>query len=314
MPEPETKELTGTLQRGFAGEVAAINRIVELAQQATDDRVLLTDDPHYLQIPEGSKIEMLPGAALRPWYQDAPERFTGVSYPGTVQAFIDYVGQFKDNQVTIWVPVTQGKIIAVINDNADQPGWGDFRAELTLTETPEWKHWISANGKDMNQEDFANHIEDGMDEIIEPPAADLLEMAQSIHATNDVRFKSQRRLASGEVQFEYTEEIDATAGTDGKLKIPAEFELAIAPFVGEDPYKVNARLRYRLGQGKLAIGYKLIRPDAVLRDAYQRIADLLMGIERDDDGSALGEANPIFERVYLGTPSASRGIETGDHE
>lgn len=308
MAEAKTAEFTAQLGR-VTGPDAAVREIAGLAKEVGDWHSIDLDAPQYAVIPEDAKLELLDGAKFRPDYQDEPQRPTGVATPGTVQAFIDYVKRFSSDQLTIWVPVTEGKISAVFNDNdKETPGWGDFRAELTLTKTPEWTHWAGASGSYMPQEDFADHIEDGMAEIIDPPAADLLEMAQSIHATNNVNFKSQKRLASGEVQFEYTEDLDATAGKDGDLKIPSEFELAIAPFIGEDKYKVKARLRYRLNNGNLSIGYKLIRPDAVLRDAYQRIADQFMGIERDENGDPKSEdPDPIFERVHFGSPASSRG-------
>lgn len=308
----ESKELKGTLLRA-PGSREGIDAIAELAREAAEPQSIELDYPTFTIVPEGSKVEELDGSSYRPWYESEPSRPTGVAKPGTVDAFIDYVSQWPADQVTVWVPVTNGKIIAVLNDHTpDVNGWGDHRAELELTKTPEWLHWTQGDGKDGNQEEFATHLEDGMDEIVEPTAADMLEIAQSIHAKSDVNFTSKHRLDNGEVQFEYTEEIDAKAGTGGKLEIPSVFVLAIAPFIGEEPYKVKARLRYRLNSGNLIIGYRLIRPAAVLRDAYGRIADRFMGITRDPETKEeTGDREPLFEHVYLGEPAGSRGIDSG---
>jgi uncharacterized protein YfdQ (DUF2303 family) len=115
----------------------------------------------------------------------------------------------------------------------------------------------------------------------------MLEIAQTFHAKTNVSFRSGVRLSSGTTQFLYDEEQTAKAGGKGQLEVPTEFELGIAPFEGEAAYRIKARLRWRVRDGGLVIGYKLERPHEVVRDALQAIADRL-------DGE--------LENVYLGTP------------
>ncbi len=93
----------------------------------------------------------------------------------------------------------------------------------------------------MSQEDFALHIEAGLQEIEQPDAADLLEIAQSFHATTGAAFRSAIRLASGEQQFTYEENIEAKAGRSGQLAVPTTFILLVAPFVGEQERQVVAK-------------------------------------------------------------------------
>jgi uncharacterized protein YfdQ (DUF2303 family) len=127
----------------------------------------------------------------------------------------------------------------------------------------------------MSQEDFAEHVEVGLDDIAEPAGADVLEMAQTFHAKAHSTFRQATRLATGETQFQYDEEVAATAGKTGTLEIPSVLKLALSPFVGEERYAVIARLRYRLSGGRLTLGYKLDRPQLVQRDALERIAEKL---------------------------------------
>lgn len=291
----ETKSLTATLQSS-PDQARSVSKIAHLAREAAEPHIFDTDAPQFVTVPEGSEVVHIDPTPYMPDFENSPKRTNGIYYPGTVDAFIDYVSDHKSDALSIWVPVTQGSIVAVINDHiaGDMPGWGDHRAELFLTPTPEWQHWIKQDGNLMDQERFANHIEDGLAEVTEPDGADLLEIAQTIHATNNSKFKSGKRLTDGRTQFEYTEEINTTAGESGEFKVPNEFKLAIAPFVGEQPYFITARLRYRTSGGQLTIGYKLDRPDAVLRDAFQRIADRLNGEFKD--------------QVFVGEPAESRAV------
>lgn len=141
----------------------------------------------------------------------------------------------------------------------------------------------------MTQVEFAEHIEAGLEEIIEPEAASMLELAQNFHATTDATFRSSTRLQSGEQRLQYDEEVKASAGASGDMTVPTAFLLGLAPFVGEDPYKLAARLRFRVNGGRLTLGYVLDRPDRVRRDAIEQIAERL-GVR--------------FPNSYVGTPPA----------
>lgn len=151
------------------------------------------------------------------------------------------------------------------------------------------EHWLRLDGKLVGQEDFAEHIEDGLQDIVTPDGATMLEVAQSIQGTKSAEFKGARRLQDGNIGVEWVEETTATAGSRGDLEIPERFELALAPFEGEDAYRVNARLRYRIRAGDLLLGYRLDRPGDVLRDAVDTVRD------------RLGDRFQV-DRVFVGRP------------
>lgn len=214
-----------------------------------------------------------------------PRRAVATYRPATVEALVAVIERYHhETNTTVWVHPQSGGIVAIFNDHTGYvgsqetgtPGWRDHRAHLMLEKTKEWNHWINSNGSLMSQIAFAEHIEDGSPQIVAPPAADMLELAQTFHAHTDAQFRSAQRLRDGQVQVQYDESIDASAGTSGQMQIPDTFELAVAPFLGEDPYRLTARLRYRLGAGKLQLGYKLVqRPEDVLAATLGAIADKL---------------------------------------
>lgn len=181
------------------------------------------------------------------------------------------------------------RVVAIINDHesAGAPGWRDHRVELRLTHTPEWLYWTGQDGNAMAQTAFAEHVEGGLAEITEPDAAAMLEIAQTFHATSAATFRSATRLHSGEQRLQYDEEVRANAGAAGELEVPTELRLAVAPFIGEEPYAVKARLRYRVNAGNLRLSYHLDRPEAIVRDALEQIADRLAD---------------RFARTYMGDP------------
>lgn len=161
-------------------------------------------------------------------------------------------------------------LTAILNDDHGQTaGWRDNRVTLALRRTPEWEHWTGRDGVMVDQKAFALHVEDGLHDIIRPAAADMLDLAQTFEATTSAKFKGGQRLASGERQFVYEEEIDAAGGKGGQVQIPDTFTLSVAPFYGSPPVELVARFRYTLRANVLALGYKLDRPKQVELEAFR---------------------------------------------
>lgn len=237
----------------------------------------------------------------------APRRAKGTAYLFTVQSFADYVHRHAlEHATTVWVPPLipvsgEPTIHAVINDHIDRAyaaatdglvdgaQWGDWRAELALKVTEGWRHWINRDGQFMGQAEFAEHVEDGMRQIVSPSGAELFEIAQTLQSNQTVSVRSGVRLTDGRVQFEYIEDGEATAGHDGRLSIPETFQLAIQPFIGEQPIAITARLRYRTSGGNVRLGYKLDQPEEEARQALERIAIALRDVHN-------------LPAVYIGTP------------
>lgn len=165
-------------------------------------------------------------------------------------------------------------LVGVLNDDhAVLAGWRDHRIELVLRRRPEWTHWTKLDGQMVDQEVFASHIEDGLAEITEPAAADMLDLAQTFHATTSARFKSGNRLNTGARQLVYEEDIDASAGAAGTLAIPEWISLNVQPFFGSSKWVVRARFRFDLRGGNLRLGYKLDRPHDVERAAFGEVRE-----------------------------------------
>lgn len=243
--------------------------IIAAARQGMAPTTLNPDEPQIVIVPDGTRPVEVDLSAWR----DTPARQTGIYKPATVESFASYVERHADPEVTsIWVHPTSGRIVGIIDDvGVESGGWRQYLAILKLESTPEWDHWEKRDGEMMGQEDFAEHVEIGIDDIVEPDGADVLELAQSFHAQSSSIFRQATKLSSGETQFQYDETVSATAGTTGKLEIPKGLVLGISPFLGEDPFKVFARFRYRINSGKLTLGYKLDRPELIKRQALQDI-------------------------------------------
>lgn len=202
-----------------------------------------------------------------------PDRARGTVATTHPDALVEYAITHRDASSRLYVVPDKMRLAVILNDHsASTPGWRDHVATMDLTPTPAWVRWTGANRKLMAQVDFAELIEEGLADVIHPDGADLLELAQSFHATSSAAFRGGQRLKDGAVSFTYTEDVSAVGGAQGTIAIPDRIALRIAPFYGAAQRDVVARFRYRLNGGKLALGYIIDGLDDLLREVMGEVA------------------------------------------
>lgn len=219
----------------------------------------------YVLVPEGyryeGKEEILP----------APLRKRGNTVLNDAASFIAVVNDQKGEATRLYSTINPPTFTAVFNDTAAEPGWRDHKAVYNAPLSPEWLIWNAENGRQKNQSDFAQFIETNLPDIAKPNGADVLEVARTLEAKKKVNFASSIRLSDGSTQFTYEEDVQGSA-QKGQLKVPEVFVLAIPIFENGDPWRVEAKLRYRIGDGgKLSIWYELVRPHKVIEAAVKEL-------------------------------------------
>lgn len=230
-------------------------------------------------------------------YLPAPARQRGTVRALTADGFVDafQTRTEVDSPAAVYADVDTLELVAVLNDDQGAgTGWRDHRITYNERWAPEWRHWLGRQGLG-SQERFAETIDDGETEIREPSATQMLEIAETFHASTSAKFKQAGRQRDGRVQLAYEEEIEASAGDGGLVAIPETFTIEVRPFYGAQPRMVTCRLRFRLTKGELAIGYKIHRPDEIVRDAF--LTDVVGHIRGALSGFPVIEANPAAPRA-----------------
>lgn len=196
-------------------------------------------------------------------------------------SFVDYTKRHGSmNDCTIWCEADYkaGRVafLAILNDHGEdeaKAAWRDHRAHFTPEFSEEWVRWVGQNKKQFTQAEFASFIEDNLKDIAatenSPTGAQMLEMALTFEANQDMRFKSAIRLQNGGVQMSFVQDDDAQ--TLQKMSVFDRFSLGFPVFWNGDAYRVDARLRYRVRDGKLSFWFELIRQDKVLEAATQTL-------------------------------------------
>lgn len=263
-----------------------VRAIIDTAQQAAAPTELTPGKVYAVRTGDQVKTIDLTGDA----YSELPARKKGTTVVRDAASFAALWAKHADETSEVYADAARLTVTAVLN--ADGPAgadWGDHRVRLELRETDAWEQWAANDGALLKQEDFAEFVEDHLPEILEPAAAEMLEIAQSISGTVKAEFASGTRLATGQRQLAFTETVTAKAGQKGQLTIPETFVVGLVPFEGSEGYRLTARLRYRITDTRLTIGYKLERPQDVRATAFQDVVKAI--------------AEQISEQILNGTPA-----------
>lgn len=161
-------------------------------------------------------------------------------------SLVAYLDRFQTDHTAAYVS-SSGVTIILDDHTAQLPMWCGHTAQLIFERTQSWKRVVEVNNKPLNQEAFANLVEDLATYWMVPDGATMLEVAQTIEIAGDRVYKSARRTTDGAINLSYVNDTSVRAGTSGDLKVPARVELAIQAYEGiPATAPVKARLRTRL--------------------------------------------------------------------
>ncbi|MFZ1875036.1 MAG: DUF2303 family protein [Chania sp.] len=221
-------------------------------------------------IPEGHSVVSLEQYRVQPAFIRQKVDLISAS------SLIAYVKKYQDQRTVIFADKVKTRINAVLDYHSapDCPEWGKHTAVYDCPFSDEWKEWTESNKKGMGQTEFAEFIENHIQNIAPvsdtysgPSGTELLEMVLVFQETRKSEFKSVRRLQDGTFQMAYTDEKDG----GGNASLPEKISLAIAPFHNGNAYQVDARIRYRLRDGQLALWFELIEPKKIIEHAFTEI-------------------------------------------
>lgn len=123
-------------------------------------------------------------------------------------------------------------------------GWGQFRAVIGFAESRKLKEWKKTL-EWMSQAEFANFIEDHLEDVLTPSGQELLSIATDLEASSTGGFKGKVNLDNGSVRLSYQDEVETT------VEVPRTLTLGIPLFEHGDRYKLGARLRFVIQGGSV---------------------------------------------------------------
>jgi uncharacterized protein YfdQ (DUF2303 family) len=280
------------------------------------------EKPHVAIIRQGDKVEILSIANHVEAARGKPFQRVGTAHVSTLASLIDLAVRHKrDNSSVIFANSDwkEPSITAVLDYHVATTGpreadaeafeddgarFGKHRIHYAYPLSDSWQEWVAANGRKMNQADFAAFLEEHITELASPTDAErnlweeaykakfatpseLLDLSRGLEVMSGHKVKNRVRLQTGEVQMVF--EVEHKDAEGNELTVPGLFLLSLPPFRRGDPIRIPVRLRFRAA-GEVVWFFEMVEP---ARFIEERIDDDLTTVANDT-------GLPVFE----GAPEA----------
>ena len=175
---------------------------------------------------------------------------------------------------TVWGNRDKGQVSVIYNElGADATEDYTRRNDLLTLQfvaDPDWATLFkAADGDYHGQEKFGELIEQAGHLITSHPAAEVVEIVDSIQSSSKGSFESKISRANGSQHLTYSEEVTTKAGTATKpLEVPREITLSARPFEDYPLIEVTCWLRLRVSGGSLGLGLFPKPYEHLVRDAW----------------------------------------------
>lgn len=198
----------------------------------------------------------------------------------TSLSFVDYVNRFKNTNTVLFADVRNNAITAIIDYHTEsainvagvEAKLATHRATLKLPYSLEWDTWSAISGHLKSHVEFATFLEENQIDIVSPRGADVLELCRDLQVLNNVSFGGSVRDGDF-TTINYAKEADAAS--KGGVKLPQSIILSIPVYFGETRVPITAFKRQKITEGKLELGWKLMRAENVRQDEFHRIVDAI---------------------------------------
>ena len=183
----------------------------------------------------------------------------GVMTMLTPVSFAMAITNNRDDRTQVFADNEKSEIVAVFDYLANggkkfandlrANGWGQHRAVISFAESRKLKEWRKTL-EWMNQHEFANFLEDHLEDVITPTGQELLSIATDLEASSAGSFKGRVNLDNGSVALHYQDDVETT------VEVPRNLTLGIPLFEHGDRYRLGARLRFVISGG--AVKFRLL--------------------------------------------------------
>lgn len=218
-----------------------------------------------------------------------PDNPAGVIVCHNLLAFNTFVVAHKETRTAIFANAETKTIRAIFDfrepftDQGASNGWGQFSAELAFKESRKLKEWKRTT-EPMSQGEFANFLEDHVDDVLEPSGVDLLSIATDLEASSTGSFVGRVNMQNGNVSLSYQDETKTT------VEVPKEIVLGIPLFENGNRYRLRARLRYIVGGGQVKFRLLFVNLADAIDQEFASVVGEMKELTFQDHVVILGEA------------------------
>lgn len=242
---------------------------------AARQRHSLTDKDfrQFMALPEGYSVHSLED------FQTAPNKIVAAPKFRDVASLSAYLARFEREESVALSRLAENEIRVVIDHHVDSgtAAWAKHTATFKACFTPEYQAWREIDRKPIGQVTALEFLEERAIDVVEPGAADIMDIIMNFDALKRVTFRQSTRLHDGQRQFLYHEENEVK----GQINLPEMIALRLPVYEGMEPDVIKVRIRYRIDDGKLTFAFLIDQRPALEMTAFERCEDALKVARRD---------------------------------
>lgn len=142
------------------------------------------------------------------------------------------VGYIKDYKTDTTVAFANRDRVEVVFDyhGKDSPRWGRHSVTFKYRRSPRWQLWEKKNNQWMNQEDFADFLDTGLNEITHPNQSDVLDIIKNFRAT--VNAEAISSIGQGGTHLEYRQTTKGGSVKATNIEVPEHITVRVSPYDG----------------------------------------------------------------------------------
>jgi len=218
----------------------------------------------FSMVPEGYSLQSLEA------YQDQANRIRAKQSFADVKSLVEYLKRFEDETPFVTADYEAMKLNVVLDYSGNlNPQHHDHSAAFQARLSSKFAAWDKICNKALSQIELGHFLEKRAVDVVNPDAADIIEMVMKFEATKTVEFKTATRLQDGSRQITFVED----AVQRGSITLPDHITLMLPVLNGSDPQPIKVWLRFRIEEAKLKLILEIHDRDELLRDAFDRSVD-----------------------------------------
>lgn len=163
-------------------------------------------------------------------FMEAPRRIRTDKGFSDIRGFVEYCRDFAQENSVIFAD-SEKAICHFDYHTNEQPAWDEHKASLKLTKSTGWKLWNQKNNEWMEQEDFADFLDRGVVDVVQPTQADLLQLFKNFRITAKMELDSNVSAAGSTLNFR--EEVRGGTNIDS-IDLPESIVVRLLPYEGAD--------------------------------------------------------------------------------
>lgn len=176
-----------------------------------------------------------------------PTSIRGTVTLATLADHIDYLKNMNNaSAIVMFADRARLRFHSILDyHRSNQASWLQHRATTVLHPSDQLQTWLTKAGVWQAQEQFAEFLDENLNDIITPTPATVLDFVECLQCTRRESFRSAINQTTGEVQFVW----EKANATDEKTSIVKDFTLGIPIWHRGEAISVQARLQHRIKDG-----------------------------------------------------------------